>query len=151
MDVSGVDVLILSRATGGAAIGLQSRIQFDVPYETFTVRSRIPTGNPTEFDHLRAAVSGAQIGPQWFSQAYICGGELRALFLAPVSALVAALMANLTNVRRNSSDGNEFHWVSYQDVIGCRYLIRSDHTLLASADGWRQGFVIAPGKVVDER
>jgi hypothetical protein len=62
--------------------GIASRVQYDVDYQTFTVRRSRASGTRTEFEKLAFAIKREWLYPFWFCQAYIAKNPKRLLSVA---------------------------------------------------------------------
>jgi hypothetical protein len=72
---AGIDAWIVQR--GKHVFGLASRVQWGVPsqwfpYNTFTVRTKLPSGGRTEYDKRRSQIAtSGSIYARWTTQAYV--------------------------------------------------------------------------------
>lgn len=104
--------------------GVASRVQWDTPYASFTIRKRRTSGGTTEWVKRRLALIEPERGwlaPQIIVQAYVDSQSMRLLYAAVCRAadLYKFAIDDYRNTvwesRRNGDDGNEFavFWVPW--------------------------------------
>lgn len=98
--------------------GLGSRVQWgSTCYKTFTVRLRLPSGRPTEYDKRRSQIATpGSIYPAWTAQAYI--DESRVLLGAAVARtkdVIAAVDLGI-GFERTNPDGTRFWCIQWRDL-----------------------------------
>lgn len=127
---AGIDLWVLDE-TG--LRGVASRVQYPQgnPYLSFTIRSRLPSGLPTELDKRLAAMGQPEAGylfPIFTIQAYVTEprtGELSYVCMVRTRDLFEFVRQNVKElrVRTNPQDGTEFLVVWVADLLGADYPI----------------------------
>ena len=129
--VGGVDGWFVSGST--RLQGIAHRIQYaDEPWESFTVRSRLPSGAPTELEKRLAALQDLEehfVVPAYTLQAYVerrrVGRLLMALMVKTRDLFeFIAEHPESTQQRTNPEDGTEFLVVWAQDLIEAGHEVR---------------------------
>lgn len=109
--VAGVDAWIVQQDRH--VFGLASRVQWDQPYKTFTVRTRRPNGVATEFEKRYAQIATpGSLYPRWTCQAYVDKTK-RVLLCAAIvltEDLINAVVGKV-GYQRSAYDGVQF-WVA---------------------------------------
>lgn len=99
----------------GALRGIASRVQYRKVYNSFTVRLSRPSGVPTEFQKMCAALEhegDGRIGPFWTTQAYMDRprGSLLSVALVETRELIAEAQFQMDRepVIRETATGERF-------------------------------------------
>ncbi len=129
--VAGVDSWYVS---GGTRLqGIASRVQYGrEPYESFTIRSRLPSGSPTELaKRLEALQRHGEhfVVPHYTVQAWVerrRTGRLLLVLMVTTQDLFEFVVAFPEKVeqRRNPNDGSEFTVAWADDLRGAGYEVR---------------------------
>lgn len=138
---AGIDAWIVQRDRH--VFGLGSRVQWmredQVPYKTFTVRLKLPSGRPTEYAKRQDQIATrGSIYPEWTAQAYLADGDRRLLTAALASTrdVIAAVTLGV-GFERSNPDGTRFWCVPWRDLWsgGCQSLHVIDSNGLHSREG----------------
>jgi len=127
-----------------AVRGIASRVQWGACYASFTIRTRLPSGNETEFHKRLRAIESSEQGhlfPHLTIQAYLDQRQGRLIAAAAVSTkhlieTAAVLVENRERLHprpdlygfRGNADGTEFlymHW----DYLKYKYVLAEDNTV----------------------
>lgn len=129
--VAGIDGWFVS---GSAKLqGIAHRVQYaDEPWESFTIRARLPSGGPTELEKRLEALRNAEehfVVPMYTVQAYVEKkrvGRLLMALMVKTHDLFEFIIENPELVQRriNPEDGTEFLVVWAQDLVKAGYEVR---------------------------
>lgn len=110
--LAGIDTL-WHKPSISAPFGVAARVLNDIGFDTFTVRSKLPSGAPTELHKRWEGIIHGAMYPEWMIHAYIKGGVVTSCALARTCNVLPALSIE---ERRNPQDGNWFKWVTFEKV-----------------------------------
>lgn len=127
-ELAGID--FVQESAAGVPLGLAARVQWVAPppFETFTLRARVPSGRPTELDKRLAAYREDRhtpIWPEWTVQAYFDHAARARLLSVAVIQTVKVLdviergtEGAAWSRRVNETDGAEFVFVRWAALRG---------------------------------
>ena len=118
--IAGIDAWVVNSKKG--IFGLSSRIQWGIPYDTFTIRKRRTSGARTEYAKHTEAMSSGGVRGQIMVQAYVTRrndptSELRAVAVASDEDIWALIGQGLCFDEKNTDDDNEFIVISWKELI----------------------------------
>jgi hypothetical protein len=125
--IAGVDAWVVTDDT--LVQGLASRVQYQGAYDSFTIRSRRPSGLPTELDKRLLALrdeSQHWVVPHFTVQAYLDHrriGDLQLVLMVRTESLYFFIeeQPDLVSRRTNPVDGSEFLVVWASDLAEAGY------------------------------
>ena len=120
---SGIDYIFKTNKTN-QIVGVAARIQFDVKFETFTIRFERHTGSRTEFHKRVEAIEKGYFYPTFTLQAYFNEAENKMYHAAIIDTkkLYSFMLDNPDKVHERKSD-NVFKFVYWDDLKDYRIKI----------------------------
>lgn len=93
---------------------LATRVQWTGVYDTFTVRSKLPSGNRTELDKRRTSIYSNSLYPVYTMQAYVTPDKRHLIQAALVDTRHLINMCDAYPYqRRTNPDGTVFNYVNW--------------------------------------
>ncbi|HWW70106.1 MAG TPA: hypothetical protein VN089_09210 [Duganella sp.] len=131
--LAGIDAWHI-QANPSSIRGLASRVQWGVPYRTFTIRTRSKGGGETELEKRARAIANRENGhlyPHLTVQAFLDkkGGELLCAAVIKTTDLITRasfLQANMKHNRnwfgyRDNPDGSQFMYIAWDDLLAQQF------------------------------
>lgn len=123
---AGIDVIVMA---DNQPFAISSRVQYLKPpwdsWDTFTLRSRLRSGAPTELEKRTKAILSGAITPRYHIQGYVTEGSNQLVAAAMVEMDHLIELANYHRHQvRVAPGGNEFIWINWSQCDPAKIIIR---------------------------
>ena len=104
--------------------GVASRVQYEHDWRTFTIRSSLPSGAPTELQKRKRALKRGALVPRYTIQAYVSHDTgLLSAAIAPTDHLISTALRLQPTSTRINRDGSKFVVVRWDQLDHDKVLI----------------------------